>query len=236
MAKTSLVYAVSLVVHGGLAAVVAGVREPKRREVVAISVAEAKKKPPEPAKVIEPPKPVETKPDSAPKARPRPSTPAPQPENPPPEAAPRARSAALDALPNLGLSMGNGPGGIAVPQGGPIAAAPPLAASAPPAAPKVLAARQDDCTEALVKPKPKSSAQPALTSAAREASVEGKVRVEVSVAADGSVTGVRLLGGLGYGLDEASLEAARRSTFQPATRCGKPVAATLVMGFRFQPQ
>jgi protein TonB len=58
----------------------------------------------------------------------------------------------------------------------------------------------------------------------------------VSVAADGSVTQVRLLGGLGYGLDEASLEAARRATFQPATRCGKPVAGTLVMGFRFQAQ
>jgi protein TonB len=84
-----------------------------------------------------------------------------------------------------------------------------------------------------VKPRPKSIAQPAYTSSAREASVEGKVRVEVSVDEGGHVTGARLLAGLGYGLDEAALEAAKRAVFEPATRCGKPVSATFSIAMRF---
>ncbi len=240
MAKTSLVYGVSVALHGALAVgVVFGIHEQKRREVIAISMAEAKKKekPPEPPKV-EPIKEVENKPEVPRPAKARAPQAAPKPVDAPPESAPKAHSAALDGLPNLGLSMGNdGPGGLAV--GAPIGAAAPTAPTATsqlPAAPKVLVPKQDECTEAVVKPKLKSTSQPAPTSAAREAGIEGKVRIEVSVGVDGSVTGVRLVGGLGYGLDEASLEAARHATFQPATRCGKPVAGTLVMSFRFQTQ
>jgi protein TonB len=235
VAKTSVVYGVSLLVHGALAGFVLGVREPKRREIVAISVAEAKKKPPEPAKVTESPKPIEQKAEAPRHAKAKVAPPAPKADAPPPDAAPKARSAAIDALPNLGISMDNGPGGVGVPQAAPVAAAPAGPSAAPPA-PKVLAPRPDDCTEAVAKPKVKSTSQPAPTAAAREAGVEGRVRVEVSVGADGRVTGARLVAGLGYGLDEASLEAARRATFEPATRCGKPVAGTVVMAFRFQAQ
>lgn len=237
MPKTSLVYSVSLVLHGALAIGVLGIHEKKRREIVAISVAEAKKKAPEPPKV-EPIKQIEKQPEAPAKAKPRPAAAAPKIDAaPPPDVAPKPRSAALDALPNLGLSMGNdGSGGIGVPQGGPVAATPAPTVTA--AAPKTLNAmpRPDDCTEALVKPKVKSTSQPSPTASAREAGIEGKVRVEVSVGPDGNVTGARLVAGLGYGLDEASLEAARRATFQPATRCGKPVAGTVVMAFRFQSQ
>jgi protein TonB len=59
------------------------------------------------------------------------------------------------------------------------------------------------------------------------------VRVEVTVDDSGHVTGARLLAGLGYGLDEAALEAAKRAAFEPATRCGKPVSATFVIAMRF---
>jgi periplasmic protein TonB len=235
MAKMSLVYGVSFAVHGALAVGVLGLREPTRRETVAISVSEAKKKAPEPAKVLEDPSP------APPRTEPRPArsraAPAPKPDAPPPEAAARARSPVLDALPDLGIDMGNvGPGGngLAIPAGpqGPAPAA--TAAEARPPPPKVLAPKPvDECSEPLVKPKPRSISQPAYTAAAREANVEGRVRVEVSVGADGKVTGVRLLSGLGFGLDEAALEAARRAGFDPGTRCGKPVAATFVIAMRF---
>lgn len=43
----------------------------------------------------------------------------------------------------------------------------------------------------------------------------------------------RIGAGLGYGLDEAALEAAKRAAFEPATRCGKPVSATFVIAMRF---
>lgn len=237
MAKTSLVYGVSLALHGAIAVGVLGLGKQTHRETVAISVSEAKKKtpPPEPAKVTEDPKPPEAK-TEAPRQSKAKVAPAPKADAPPPEATPRAPSPVLDALPELGLSMGNdGPGGIAVPQGGPVAAAAPVASAHAPPPPKVLGPKPDgDCTEALVKPRRKLISTPQYTAAAREAGVEGLVRVEVSVGADGSVTSARILAGLGHGLDEVSLEAARRAGFDPATRCGKPVAATAVLPFRFK--
>ncbi|MCU0683483.1 MAG: TonB family protein [Polyangiaceae bacterium] len=59
------------------------------------------------------------------------------------------------------------------------------------------------------------------------------MRVELSVDERGRITSARVLQGLGHGLDEAALEAARRARFEPATRCGKAVAATFVVGMRF---
>lgn len=235
MAKVSVIYGVSLVVHGALAVGVASLRKEKARETIAISVSEAKKppKPPEPAKVIEDPKPAEKAeaPKREAKAKVAPKNDAPAPKNDTPA---KASSPVLDALPDFGLSMGNGgPGGLAIPQAvaGP---APTATATVEKAAPKALAPKPADaCEEPPVKPKPRGVTQPAYTTAAREANVEGKVRVEVSVAADGSVTNARVLAGLGYGLDEKALEAARRATFEPGTRCGKAVAATFVIAFRF---
>jgi protein TonB len=103
--------------------------------------------------------------------------------------------------------------------------------------PKVLAAtpaeEAEECAEAAVKPKPLNIVQPAYTDEARAQQIEGKVRVEITVGPDGAVTNVRVLQGLGHGLDEAALDAARGSTFEPGTRCGKAVATTFTIGMRF---
>jgi protein TonB len=141
----------------------------------------------------------------------------------------------MDALPDFGLSLsgGVGPGGVAVPTGG----AAPVAAAQPTATPRAVQAAApkpvDECSEAAVKPKPKSVPQPAYSASAREAGVEGKVRVEVTVGLDGRVSQARVISGLGHGLDEAALEAARRATFEPGTRCGKPTSMTFVIAMRF---
>jgi protein TonB len=235
VAKSSLLYGVSLVAHGALAAGLFGLRPPKRVETVAISVSEAKKKEkaPEPAKVTsEPPRPIEPRAEAPRPTRANAATP--KAAEAPPAAVPAARSPAFDALPDMGVMGNDGPGGVAVPPPQALAAAPVSSAHAPPA-PKVLGPRPaaDECTEPLVKPKRRLVSAPAYTAAAREAGVEGLVRVEVSVSTDGSVTGARVVSGLGHGLDEAALEAARRAAFEPATRCGKPVAATAVLPFRF---
>jgi protein TonB len=42
-----------------------------------------------------------------------------------------------------------------------------------------------------------------------------------------------VIAGLGHGLDEAALEAARASTFEPGTRCGKAAVTTFTIGMRF---
>jgi protein TonB len=75
--------------------------------------------------------------------------------------------------------------------------------------------------------------QPAYTTAARDAKIEGRVRIEAQVDDRGRVTGVRVVAGLGHALDEAALAAARQMTFDPATRCGKPVASPFVIGMKF---
>jgi len=57
--------------------------------------------------------------------------------------------------------------------------------------------------------------------------------VELTVDETGRVVEVRVLQGLGYGLDEAALAAARSATFEPALRCGKPSRATFTISMRF---
>ena len=234
MATSSLLYGLSFALHGALAAGLFGFRPPKRVESVAISVSEAKKKekPPEPAKVTTDPKPAEPR-TEAPRPQKAKAAP-PRPAEPPPGPAPAARSPVFDALPSLGVMGNDGPGGLALPPPAPLAAAPVSSAHAPPP-PKVLGPRPaaDECSDAPTKPKRRMVSQPHYPSAAREASVEGLVRIEVSVGADGSVTSARVLAGLGHGLDEAALEAARRASFEPASHCGKPVAGTAVLPFRF---
>ena len=56
------------------------------------------------------------------------------------------------------------------------------------------------------------------------------MRVEVTVDENGRVISARVLSGLGYGLDESALDAARGWQFQPATRCGKALASAARFG------
>jgi protein TonB len=91
-----------------------------------------------------------------------------------------------------------------------------------------------DCEEPLVKPKPRGAiTQPAYTAAAQAASIEGKVRLKVTVDENGNVVDVTVIAGLGYGLDEAAVAAARAAQFEPATQCGKKVRATFNISMRF---
>jgi protein TonB len=136
----------------------------------------------------------------------------------------------------VSLSGGTG-GGLAVP----VAAAPRASADVGPAKPvqrttKVLAAAlapEETCSEPPKKPKVLTIAQPTYTRAARDAEIAGRVRVEVTVDATGRVSATRVLEGLGYGLDEEALAAAKNATFEPGTRCGHAAAATFVVAMRF---
>ncbi len=236
MRASTWIFAVSVVAHAALGMGVGSLRaDAKARGATAISVAESKKKPPPPKTDVPPPPPKApdlNTPRRAAKAK------AAEAKPPPDAPAPKnvANQAAMDALPEFGVSLsgGVGPGGLAVPS--------PVAAAATPAGPSKSAAKtaavapkpvDGDCGEALVKPKPERVPQPAYTPAAREANVQGRVRVEVSVDASGRVTSARLLAGLGYGLDEAALAAARSATFTAATKCGRPTATTFVIAMRF---
>lgn len=64
---------------------------------------------------------------------------------------------------------------------------------------------------------------PAYTDEARERHVEGEVSLEVEFTADGRVRVLRIVRGLGYGLDDMARRAAEQIRFKPATNRGTPV-------------
>lgn len=66
--------------------------------------------------------------------------------------------------------------------------------------------------------------------------VEGTVHLELVVGVSGSVESARLVRGVGYGLDEAALRAARRFRFAAATKGGRPVRVRMGWSMQFRLQ
>ena len=232
MARRSGILILSLAVHGALAVGVGSIEIKKSRAATAISYAETKKKkPPEPAKVD--PTPPERVPPS--RALARRAAPAAAADEPPPKAA--DTPAAFDGLPDFGVSLSGGINGtgIALPiGGGGPARERTIEKVVRKAAPVAAALPSDGCDDPPAKPKPISVPQPGYTDDAQAAAVEGKVRVQLTVDETGKVVDVKLIAGLGHGLDEAALAAARRATFEPALHCGKPTQATFTISMRFK--
>ncbi len=65
-------------------------------------------------------------------------------------------------------------------------------------------------------------------------SIEGEVLVEVVLEASGRVRIVRLVKGLGHGLDENAQASAREIRFRPALKQGVPADSTAVVHILFQ--
>jgi protein TonB len=129
----------------------------------------------------------------------------------------------------------------------PPAEAPPPTTPAPAAAPapivpavsaeprSVAVATPAPVAEVFVPPAFRFRQEPAYPERARRAGVAGVVVIRIALAADGSVREVELTASSGSRLlDEAALEAARASTFAPATRGRAPVEAEAVASYRFE--
>ena len=87
-----------------------------------------------------------------------------------------------------------------------------------PAAPAAKAdARIETPLEILSKP------TPAYTDEARTMKIEGDVVLEVCFSAAGEVQVIRVVRGLGHGLDESATRAAKAMQFKPAQSAGRPV-------------
>jgi TonB family protein len=82
--------------------------------------------------------------------------------------------------------------------------------------------------EILFKPKP------AYTMEARNLRLEGQVSLQVIFLSTGSVRVVRVVHGLGHGLDEAAQQAAAQVRFKPATRGGVPVDTNATINITFE--
>lgn len=76
--------------------------------------------------------------------------------------------------------------------------------------------------------------KPDYTEEARRRSLTGEVLLEIVVRRDGSVGDVRLLRGLGSGLDQRATEAVRQWKFAPARRQGTPVDVIVEVAVEFK--
>jgi TonB family protein len=79
-----------------------------------------------------------------------------------------------------------------------------------------------------------SKPKPSYTADARSAGVEGEVLLEVVFSASGRLQVVRVVRGLGHGLDESAVRAAEQIRYKPATRGGAPVDSTATLHIVFQ--
>lgn len=76
--------------------------------------------------------------------------------------------------------------------------------------------------------------RPQYTEEARKARTQGQVKLALEIDEKGSVVSISRLSVLENGLTEQAIEAARRSTFKPALRDGKPARGTGILTFNFK--
>ena len=76
--------------------------------------------------------------------------------------------------------------------------------------------------------------KPDYTEEARRRNIRGDVLREIVVKRDGTVGDVRVLRGLGYGLDERAVQAVKQWTFNPSTRKGVPVDVLVEVAMEFR--
>jgi TonB family protein len=79
-----------------------------------------------------------------------------------------------------------------------------------------------------------SKPTPVYTDEARQKKIEGEVLLEVVFEASGGIHIVRVVRGLGHGLDDAAVRAAEQIRFKPATKNGQPSDSTAVVHIIFQ--
>jgi len=86
----------------------------------------------------------------------------------------------------------------------------------------------------IAPPRLLSEVKPDYTEDARRRGLEGEVVLEIVVRRDGRVGDVRVLKGLGAGLDQQAMQAVRRWTFASATRKGRPVDVIVEVAVEFK--
>jgi TonB family protein len=78
-----------------------------------------------------------------------------------------------------------------------------------------------------------TSAEPQYTDEARSRNINGTVILRALVLPDGSVDQIRVLRGLGFGLDEKSIDAARGSIFLPGVKDGTFIKSFVQLEMNF---
>lgn len=225
------VQVLSFVIHGGAFAGVAAISTGHVPAPIAVMMADVV----QPEAVPEPPPPPPAQ------AEPAPRQTRDRGERAAAESTQTPSDGAQNAAPDYGIALdgvANGVGGgIGVPIGDPGGVR--RDSNVRPTEARVLAPvsneprRDQGCREDDVPPRQRRL-RVNYTDEAVAARIEGRVRISVTLDDDGRVTDASILTPLGHGLDESALASVRAASFDPATRCGRPIATTFVIGVRFQ--
>ena len=76
--------------------------------------------------------------------------------------------------------------------------------------------------------------RPVYTEEGRQLKIEGEVLLDVVFSANGQIRIVKVVHGLGHGLDESAVHAAEKIQFKPALRDGHPADFEAVLHITFQ--
>ncbi len=101
-------------------------------------------------------------------------------------------------------------------------------------APPTVQSRPAQAVAKIVPAEILSKPLPIYTDEARAKRIEGEVLLEVVFEATGKLHVVRIVRGLGHGLDDAAVHAAEQIRFKPALRDGQPSDSTAVVHIIFQ--
>jgi protein TonB len=181
---------------------------------------------PEPEPEVAPPEPAEI-PEPMVTPTPRPPRRQPKTAEPPAPAAASEAPATSESPPKFGVTMqstSQGGSGPALPTGQAKSRPTDQPANGGGGAP---AAQEGTGTaeayEVTVMPLPRGRCTGKYTEAARQAAVEGTVVLDLVVGADGRAKNIKVVSGLGHGLNEAAVAALKACRFTPGERSGVPV-------------
>lgn len=85
----------------------------------------------------------------------------------------------------------------------------------------------------VVLPVAKNEFNPKYPDTAKKAGKEGQVLLEVTIDEKGVPHNIVAVTNLGFGLEEAAIEALKKTTFRPATKAGKPISLRVVQPIKF---
>lgn len=103
-----------------------------------------------------------------------------------------------------------------------------------PAPPTVQSRPAAPATAKIVPAEILSKGTPVYTQEAKAKRIEGEVLLQVVLEANGKLRVLKIVRGLGYGLDEAAVRAAEQIHFKPALQDGQPSDSTVVLHIIFQ--
>jgi len=101
-------------------------------------------------------------------------------------------------------------------------------------APIAARARPEVSTATLLPAEIISKPVPSYTAEARSLKIQGEVLLEVVLEASGNLHVLRVVRGLGHGLDDNAVKAAEQIRFKPAMRNGEPADSTVLLHIVFQ--